>query len=183
VQYNHKGWRLGLVARDITTTFNAWSIDADKFKASVIPGEAIPKNTTELTLPRLVLGIGYQFKLPAQFTALAATDLEATFDGQRNTLVSAKPISIDPRVGVEVGYRSLVFLRGGLGNYQKITNFDQQQQWKGQYSLGAGVAFSGLRVDLALSRLALDESSSVNSLIVSLGYGFGSRVGGLHMAN
>lgn len=179
VQYNHNGWRLGLTARDITTTFNAWSIDAEKFKASTIPGEAIPTNSTELTLPRLVLGIGYQFKLPAQFTALVATDLEATTDGQRNTLIAARPVSVDPRVGVEVGYRNLVFLRGGAGNYQKITNFNRQQQWKGQYSLGAGVAFSGLRVDLALSRLALDQSASVNSLIVSLGYGFGSRTGGL----
>jgi uncharacterized membrane protein YedE/YeeE len=75
-------------------------------------------------------------------------------------------------------------LRGGLGNYQKITNFDQQQQWKGQYSLGAGVAFSGLRIDLALSRLAvavekIGASSQTNSLIVSLGYGLGSRMGGL----
>lgn len=183
VQYNHKGWRLGLTARDITTTFNAWSIDAEKFKASAIPGEAIPTNSTELTLPRLVLGVGYQFKLPAQFTALVATDLEATTDGQRNTLISAKPVSIDPRVGLEIGYRNLVFLRGGAGNYQKITNFDQRQQWKGQYSLGAGVAFSGLRVDLALSRLALDQSASVNSLIVSLGYGFGSRAGGLRSIN
>ncbi|MFD1875132.1 PorV/PorQ family protein [Hymenobacter bucti] len=183
VQYNHKGWRLGLTARDITTTFNAWSIDAEKFKATTTPNEVIPTNSTELTLPRLIIGIGYQFKLPAQFTALVATDLEATTDGQRNTLISAKPVSVDPRVGVEVGYRSLVFLRGGVGNYQKIRNFDQQQQWKGQYSLGAGVAFSGLRVDLALSRLALDQSASVNSLIVSLGYGFGSRAGGLRSTN
>jgi hypothetical protein len=183
VQYNHKGWRLGLMARDITTTFNAWSVDADKFKASAAVGDQIPVNSTELTLPRLVLGAGYQFTLPAQFTALVAADLEATTDGQRNTLISAKPVSVDPRVGLEVGYHNLVYLRGGVGNYQKITNFDQKQQWKGQYSLGAGVAFSGLRVDLALSRLALDETSSVNSLIVSLGYGFGSRAGGLRMTN
>jgi hypothetical protein len=183
VQYNHGGWRLGLTARDITTTFNAWSIDAEKFKATTTPGEVVPTNSTELTLPRLVLGVGYQFKLPAQFTALVATDLEATTDGQRNTLISGKPVSIDPRVGLEIGYRNLVFLRGGAGNYQKITNFDQQQQWKGQYSLGAGVAFSGLRVDLALSRLALDQAASVNSLIVSLGYGFGSRAGGLRATN
>ncbi|RZK29964.1 MAG: PorV/PorQ family protein [Hymenobacter sp.] len=188
VQYNHKGWRLGLMARDITTTFNAWSIDAEKFKASAIPGEAIPTNSTELTLPRLVLGVGYQFKLPAQFTALVATDLEATTDGQRNTLLSAKPVSVDPRVGVEVGYRNLAFLRGGLGNYQQLDVFNgfsvtgkslYKREWKGQYSLGAGVAISGLRVDLALSRLALDQSASVNSLIVSLGYGFGTRAGGL----
>ncbi len=181
-QYNYKGWRLGLMARDITTTFNAWSIDADKFTANAIPGESVPKNSTEITLPRLVLGAGRQFTLPAQFAALVAVDLEATTDGQRNTLVSAKPVSVDPRLGVEIGYRNLAFLRGGLGNYQKITNFDQQQQWKGQYSLGAGVAFSGLRIDLALSRLAVEKlgaTSQTNSLIVSLGYGLGSRPGGL----
>jgi len=192
VQYNHKGWRLGLMARDITTTFNAWSVDADKFKASAAVGDQIPVNSTEITLPRLVLGAGYQFTLPAQFTALVAADLEATTDGQRNTLISAKPVSVDPRVGLEVGYHNLVFLRGGVGNYQQIDMFDgfngagksnYKKVWKGQYSLGAGVAFSGLRVDLALSRLALDETSNVNSLIVSLGYGFGSRAGGLRMTN
>ncbi|TFZ64878.1 PorV/PorQ family protein [Hymenobacter sp. UV11] len=179
LQYNHKGWRLGLMARDITTTFNAWSIDADKFKNTAAPGEVIPSNSTELTLPRLVLGAGRQFKLPAQFTALVAADLEVTTDGQRNTLISAKPVSVDPRVGIEIGYRSLAFLRGGVGNYQQITNFDLQKQWKGQYSLGAGVAISGLRVDLALSRLDVGvqggASSQTNSLIVSLGYGLGSR--------
>lgn len=180
LQYNHNGWRLGLVARDITTTFNAWSIDADKFEATAAPSEIIPTNSTELTLPRLVLGAGRQFKLPAEFTALVAVDLEATTDGQRNTLISAKPVSVDPRLGVEFGYRNLAFLRGGVGNYQQITNFDKQKQWKGQYSLGAGVAISGLRVDLALSRLdaAVTQGGSVsqaNSLIVSLGYGLGSR--------
>jgi hypothetical protein len=192
VQYNRGNLRLGLMARDITTTFNAWSIDADKFKASAAVGDKIPVNATEITLPRLVLGAGYQFKLPAQFTALAAVDLEATTDGQRNTLVSASPVSVDPRVGLEIGYRSLVFLRGGAGGYQRIRQFDgfvspgvsaYKQAWKGQYSLGAGVAFSGLRVDLALSRLAVDESANVNSLIVSLGYGFGSRGTGARVAN
>ena len=180
-QYNHRGWRLGVVVRDVTTTFNAWSIDADKFRANAVPGEKIPSNSTELTLPRLVLGAGYQFKLPADFTALVAADLETTTDGQRNTLISAKPVSVDPRLGVEFGYRGLAFLRGGVGNYQQIENFNRQKQWKGQYSLGAGVALSGLRVDLALSRLDVGaqsgSSSQTNSLIVSLGYGLGSRAG------
>jgi len=186
VQYNHKGWRLGLMARDLTTTFNAWSIDADKFKANTIPGEAIPTNSTEITLPRLVLGAGRQFTLPAQFTALVAVDLEATTDGQRNTLISARPVSVDPRAGLEIGYRNLAFLRGGVGNYQRITTFDRAQQWKGQYSLGAGVAFSGLRVDLALSRLAVEKlgsTSQTNSLIVSLGYGLGSRANNMLSPN
>ncbi|MBJ6144969.1 PorV/PorQ family protein [Hymenobacter sp. BT559] len=192
VQYNRGGWRLGLTARDITTTFNAWSINAENFKATTVPGEIIPTNSTELTLPRLVIGVGYQFKLPAQFTALVATDLETTTDGNRGTLLAASRVSIDPRAGVEIGYRNLVFLRGGVGNYQQIKMMDAvpagtpatyHDEWKGQYSLGAGVALSGLRVDLALSRLTLDNSASVNSLIVSLGYGFGSRAGGLRTSN
>ncbi len=186
LQYNHRGWRLGLMARDITTTFTAWSIDADKFKANAAPGEDVPHNSTELTMPRLVLGVGRQFKLPAQFTALVAADLEATTDGQRNTIIETKAVSVNPRAGIEIGYRNLAFLRGGVGDYQKITTFDQSQQWKGQYSLGAGVAFSGLRVDLALSRLAVEKlgsTSQTNSLIVSLGYGLGNRTGGLPSIN
>ena len=186
LQYNHKGWRMGLMARDITTTFTAWSINSDKFKATAAPGEKIPSNSTELTLPRLVLGVGRQFKLPAQFTALAAVDLEATTDGNRGTLITASPVSVDPRVGLEIGYRDLAFLRGGVGNYQKITTFDRTEQWRGQYSLGAGVAFSGLRVDLALSRLAVEKlgsTSQTNSLIVSLGYGLGSRTNNVLSSN
>ena len=90
-------------------------------------------------------------------------------------------MSVDPRLGVELGYKNLVFLRGGAGNYQKIQDFapngngTYNNSWRGQYSLGAGVAISGLRVDLALSRLAVEKlgsTSQTNSLIVSLGYGF-----------
>ncbi len=181
VQYNHKGWNLGLMARDITTTFNAWSINGDEYQKGLDARQAnlkdeIPKNSTEITLPRFVLGVGRRFELPKQFSALVAADFEATTDGQRGTPISTKAVSVNPSAGVELGYRNLVFLRGGAGNYQQISSVvDLSKQWKGQYSLGAGVAVSGLRVDLALSRLAVEKlgnTSQTNSLIVSLGYGF-----------
>jgi hypothetical protein len=186
VQYNHKGWNLGLMARDITTTFTQWSINAAEYQKginnTVANGvDAVPTNSAEITLPRFVLGVGRRMELPKQFSALLAADLEATTDGQRNTLVSSKAVSVDPRLGLELGYKNLVFLRGGVGNYQKIQSFtknangDYDSSWKGQYSLGAGAAISGLRVDLALSRLAVEKlgsTSQTNSLIVSLGYGF-----------
>ena len=116
-----------------------------------------------------------------EFSALVAVDLETTTDGQRGTPISTKAVSVDPRLGVELGYKNLVFLRGGVGNYQKIQDFAANSSgiynssWKGQYSLGVGVAVSGLRIDLALSRLAVEKlgsSSQTNSLIVSLGYAF-----------
>jgi hypothetical protein len=186
VQYNHKGWNFGLMARDITTTFTQWNINADEYRkgansAVAIGNDAIPKSRAEITLPRFVLGAGRRFELPKEFSALLAVDLEATTDGQRGTPISTSLVSVDPRLGVELGYKNLVFLRGGAGNYQKFQDFAPNgngaynSSWKGQYSLGAGVAVSGLRVDLALSRLAVEKlgsSSQTNSLIVSLGYGF-----------
>ena len=47
-------------------------------------------------------------------------------------------------------------------------------RWLAILPLGAGVALSGLRIDLALSRLdaSFGSYSQTNSLIVSLGYGF-----------
>ena len=186
VQYNHKGWNLGLMARDITTTFTQWTINADEYKkginSTIANGtDPIPTNSSEITLPRFVLGVGRRFELPKEFSALVAVDLETTTDGQRGTPISTKAVSVDPRLGVELGYKNLVFLRGGVGNYQKIQDFAANSggiynsSWKGQYSLGVGVAVSGLRIDLALSRLAVEKlgsSSQTNSLIVSLGYAF-----------
>lgn len=186
IQYNHKGWKLGLMARDITTTFTQWTINSDEYLKGINSsiannGDAIPTSSAEITLPRFILGVGRRFELPKQFSALVAVDLETTTDGQRGTPISSKIVSVDPRLGLELGYKNLVFLRGGAGNYQKIQDFTvnssgaYNRSWKGQYSLGAGVAISGLRVDLALSRLAVEKlgsASQTNSLIVSLGYGF-----------
>ena len=177
VQYNHKGWNLGLMARDVTTTFNSWSINAAEYEKDLTyqTNDVVPANSTEITLPQFIIGVGRRVELPKQFSALVAVDLEATTDGRRNTPISTKAVSVDPRIGLELGYKNLVFLRGGAGNFQQISSvIDESKQWKGQYSLGAGVAVSGLRVDLALSRLAVEKlgsTSQTNSLIVSLGYG------------
>ncbi len=177
LRYERAGWQLGLMARDITTTTTAWSIDAEQFRSTTPVGqtENVPdENSTEITLPRFVLGGSRQFQLPKEFTALLAADLEATTDGRRNTPLSSGVLSVDPRVGLELGYKNLVFLRGGAGNFQKVSAFDGKKSTVGQYSLGAGVLLSGLRLDLALSRLdaTFGSYSQTNSLIVSLGYGF-----------
>jgi hypothetical protein len=175
VQYNHGNWRLGLLARDITTTFNAWQINTEAFKSSANVGVPTPKNGNEITLPRFILGVGRSFQLPGQFTALAAADFDITTDGKRNTLVSSSFASIDPHAGVEVGYNNLVFLRGGVSNIQQIdASISGEKEWTVQPSLGVGVMLSGLRLDLALSRLAVEKlgGTNANSIIVSLGYGF-----------
>lgn len=174
VQYQRNDWRLGLMARDITTTYNAWTINPEEFEGSANALDEIPKSSTEITLPTFVLGASRLFKLPGEFTALPALDLEITTDGQRNTLVSTSAVSLDPRAGLEIGYKQLVYLRGGVGNLQQVQAFTGKEEWKVQPSLGVGLALSGLRLDMALSRLAVEklgQRSQPTSIIVSLGYG------------
>ncbi|RSK44106.1 putative type IX sorting system protein PorV2 [Hymenobacter rigui] len=174
VQYRRNDWRLALMARDITTTYNAWTIHPEEFKGSANALDPLPKSSTEITLPLFVLGASRLFKLPGEFTALPALDVEISTDGQRNTLVSSKAVNLDPRAGLELGYKQLVYLRGGVGNLQQVQSFTGKEEWKVQPSLGVGLALSGLRLDMALTRLAVEklgQRSQPTSIIVSLGYG------------
>ncbi|WP_375437828.1 hypothetical protein [uncultured Hymenobacter sp.] len=55
-----------------------------------------------------------------------------------------------------------------------MKTFTDEEEWKVQPSLGVGVALSGLRLDLALSQLAIEKlggRTQTNNIIVSLGYG------------
>src|SRR6478735_7316893 len=170
-QLERKGWKLGLMAKDITTTFNAWTMNSDELAdVYAATGNDLPKNSVEITMPRLIFGVGRQFMVGKKFSALLATDLDFTFDGKRNTLVRTGFVSMDPHIGAEIGYDGIVFLRGGLNNLQQYKNFNQSDSWKVQPNFGLGVAMRGLTLDLALSKVA--DNSNVSSVIVSLGYTF-----------
>ncbi|KAA9332642.1 putative type IX sorting system protein PorV2 [Adhaeribacter soli] len=170
-QLERNRWKFGLMAKDITTTFNAWSINTEELRDTYnATGNELPKNSVEVTLPRLVLGVGRDFKIGSKFTALVATDLDLTFDGKRNVLVKTGLVSLDPHIGAEIGYGGIVFLRGGLNNLQQFEKLEGGESWKAQPNFGVGVAMKGLTLDLALSKVA--DNSSVSSVIVSLGYSF-----------
>ena len=170
-QLERKGWKLGLVAKDITTTFNAWAINSEELRdVYAATNNELPDNSVEITLPRLVLGVGRDFAIGKKFSALVATDLDFTFDGKRNTLIRSGLVSIDPHVGAEIGYDGIVFLRGGLNNIQQFEDVEGGKSWKPQPNFGVGVAMRGLTLDLALSKIA--DNSNVSSVIVSLGYKF-----------
>ncbi len=177
-QLQRGNWQFGLMAKDITTTFTAWTHNVEALEEAYRQtGNDLPENTAELTLPRVVLGVGRTFIINDNFSALLATDIDLTFDGKRNVLICSDVVSVDPHIGFEISYANTAYVRGGLNNYQQTTNFDGSKTDRMQPNFGVGVKTNGLNLDLALSRVNGKESNTVgsggiSSVIVSLGYSF-----------
>jgi hypothetical protein len=110
-------WKLGVVAKDVTTTFNAWSYNLDEAIREVFyeTENETPGKSIELTAPQLILGGSYNFKLNRKVSLLVEGDLDVTFDGRRNTVISTNPVSIDPRLGLELSVKDVFFVRAGAG--------------------------------------------------------------------
>jgi len=144
------------MARDITTTFNAWTFDLsdDMQNVFLATGNEIPENSLEITLPRLNLGAGRYFKISDNFSSVVAVDLDINFDGKRNTLIKSDPISIDPKLGVEFGFKDIVFVRGGIRNIQEKTDFGDQTSISIEPNFGVGVRIKKMiSIDYALTNI------------------------------
>lgn len=166
-------WSLGIVARDITTTFNAWSFNFGEKEKEVLylTNNDIPVKSTELTAPRLIIGSSYNFPLGEAVSLLLEANVDLTFDGKRNTVFSADPISADPHLGLEASVKDVFFIRAGIYNFQKAladedtTNL--KKVWIYQPSLGAGFKIKSLSIDYAFSNLA-NQSNPLYTHIFSL---------------
>jgi hypothetical protein len=170
----HSGkWRFGIVGRDITTTFNAWSFsfsERDKEQLYLTNNE-IPVQSTELTAPRLVLGIGREFKLGKKSSLLAEANLDLTFDGKRNTVIIGDPVSVDPKLGLEYNVNNVFFLRAGINNFQRALadgdTLNQKKVWIYQPSAGAGFKIQNVTIDYAFTNLA-NQSNPLFTHVFSL---------------
>ena len=151
-QYDVDRWHFGAVAKDITSTFNAWSYSLSDRTKEVFQntGNEIPQNGLEVTLPRVVLGAGRSFDIK-KITLLAEVNATLTTDGKRNVLISANPVSVDPNLGIEAIYNKIIFVRAGVGNIQRVSDFDQSTYLKLQPNLGLGLRIRNLQIDYALS--------------------------------
>ncbi len=173
VQIHGKQWHLGLVAKDLTTTFNAWTFKFTEKEKQVLylTKNDIPVRSTELTSPRLALGGGYDFKFSESFSLLAEANIDVTFDGKRNTIISSNPVSIDPHLGLEASIKDVFFIRAGVTNFQKALadgdTLNQKKVWIYQPSLGAGVKIKNVTLDYAYSNLA-NQSNPLYTHIFSL---------------
>ncbi len=166
-------WKFGIAGRDITSTFNAWSFTFTEREKEVLylTNNEIPVKSTELTAPRLVLGIARDFKLGKKLSLLAEANIDVTFDGQRNTLISADPVSADPKLGLELNVNNVFFLRGGINNFQRALadedTVNQKRVWIYQPSAGVGFKISNVTIDYAFTNLA-NQSNPLFTHVFSL---------------
>jgi hypothetical protein len=166
-------WKFGIAARDVTSTFNAWSFSFTEREKEVLylTNNEIPVKSTELTAPRLVLGVARDFKLGKKLSLLAEANVDVTFDGQRNTLISADPVSADPKLGLELNVNNVFFLRGGINNFQRALadedTVNQKRVWIYQPSAGVGFKISNVTIDYAYVNLA-NQSNPLFTHVFSL---------------
>jgi hypothetical protein len=162
-------WKVGLMLRDITTTYNTWTINEEAYQTikDAVPGEnqELPE-TIEITLPKAQLGLSKKFEFHNEMSLLAAGNLNMQF-AQTNDIISTKAVSIDPALGFEWGYTDLVFLRAGVGNFQQITQIDNTKKLSFQPNIGLGFKYRGIQVDYALTDLG-NQSVALYSNIFSL---------------
>ena len=163
------GWKFGAMARDITTTYNTWSIDEDEYSSvqGAIEGQnqELPE-TTEITIPKLQLGVAKTFTIHYDFDIKTELDMHMRF-AQTNDIISTSSVSATPSFGFEVGYIDLVYLRGGVGNFQNVEQFDNSTKVGFQPGFGVGFQYKGIHLDYAFTDIG-DQSVALYSNVFSL---------------
>lgn len=166
-------WKFGITGRDLTTTFNAWSFNfTEKEKEALyLTKNDIPVKSTELTAPRLILGVARDFKINSKLSLLAEANFDLTFDGKRNTIISGDPVSADPKFGLELNIHNIFYLRGGINNFQRALadgdTLNQKKVWIYQPSAGAGFKIQNVTIDYAFANLA-NQSNPLFTHVFSL---------------
>lgn len=169
VQYERQNWKFGLLLRDITTTYNVWTINEKEYEKvqSAVAGQNqdLPKST-EITLPKAQLGLAKKFHFHNDTSLLAAANLNMEFY-KTNDLYTSKMVSISPAIGLEYAYTNLVFLRTGFGNFQQVTQIDNSRKLNFQPNIGLGFKYKGVQIDYALTDIG-NQSVALYSNIFSL---------------
>ena len=175
IQFERNKWQFGIMARDITTTYNTWVINEDEFEKvrSAIPdqNQELPE-TTEITKPKIQIGVAKEFRVNRFFNLLSEVNLNVRFE-QSNDIFSSEFGSIDPAVGFQLDYDKLVYVRLGIGNFQYITQFDNGKSLSVQPNFGVGFNYRGIQVDYALTNIgSVGNALFSNIFSITFDYSF-----------
>lgn len=169
LQYTPGKWELGVMARDVTTTYNTWTIDEEQFATiqNAVPSEnqELPEDR-EITLPKLQVGVARQFELNRDFGLKTAFNLDVRF-AQTNDILNSKSVSATPAFGFQADYSDMVYLRAGVGNFQNVVQLDGTDSLGVQPNFGIGFKYRGIQIDYAFTNIG-DQGIGLNSNIFSI---------------
>lgn len=175
IQFEKNSWKFGIMARDITTTFNTWAINEVEFEKirNAIPGQnqELPE-TTEITKPKLQAGMAKTFNIGRYFHLLTEFDINMRF-AETNDIISTSFVSIDPAFGFQLDYDELVYLRVGAGNFQNVREFDNSESLSVQPNFGLGFKYKGIQIDYALTNIgSVGNALFSNIFSIKIDYSF-----------
>ncbi len=178
IQFERNSWKFGVMARDITTTFNSWAINENEFDKikDAIPGQnqELPE-TTEVTKPKIQLGVAKNWRIGRFFNLLTEANANMRF-AKTNDIISSNSLSVDPALGFQLDYDKLVYLRAGVGNFQYITEYDDTKSLSLQPNFGVGFRYNGIKVDYALTNIgSVGNVLYSNIFSITIDYSFFRR--------
>lgn len=169
IQFSSNKWEFGFMARDVTTTYNTWSFNDDELATiqNAIEGQnqEIPEET-EITLPKLQIGLAREFEFNRDFGIKGALNLDVRF-AETNDIFSSQNLSATPAFGFEADYTDMVYLRAGMGNFQNIRQLDGSESIAFQPNFGIGFKYKGVQIDYAFTDIG-DQSAGLYSNIFSI---------------
>ena len=86
---------------------------------------------------------------------------------ETNDIISTSAVSISPAAGFEVAYIDMVFLRGGVGNFQNVKQLDNSENLSFQPGFGVGFKYKGISIDYAFTDIG-DQSVALYSNVFSV---------------
>lgn len=174
LQYHRKDLRLGLVVKDLTQTFNAWTFNTETFEQAFInTANEIPQNSVLRVPPSVRFGIGWRLGLGSRLNLNPEINADIYFDGEREaSLVKSSTMSLDPHAGIELEFlnnekRGVAFLRGGVYNLQNVKNLEGADELGLFPTAGVGFVIKGFQIDYALANIG-NLSENLHSHVVSI---------------
>lgn len=157
LQFQKNKWRFALMGRDITTSFNAYSFSFSTEEKAVLQqtNNTIPSSSVEYTLPKIISGVAYNFKLGQKLGLLTAMDLEWSTNGTESSLIAMNRFNIDPKIGLELDYNKRIYVRLGAGNFQRILSVDGSGSRELSFypTAGLGIKIAKITIDYAMTNI------------------------------
>ncbi len=137
------------VLYDAATTFDFWSVDASEFDSSyIVTGNSIPVSRLEQRSPSIAFSSAYVFGNEVFRTTVTAS-LRTCFGYNTSYVVHSDFASVAPSAGVELSFRDVVSLRGGISDFQYDDLRSISHKASARPSVGAGLRLHGFRTDYA----------------------------------